>query len=313
MTTKNSPSNRSRGIGLHRFAVLTACCTWLLIIAGALVTGNEAGLAVPDWPLSYGSLTPPMIGGIFYEHGHRMIAATVGLLTVILALWLGKCESRPSVRRVGWVALGTVVAQGVLGGITVLFFLPTAVSVAHGCLAQAFFCMVVCIAWVTSRHWKENPTPAFPDNDHFPLRRLGFLAVVSVYFQLILGAYLRHAKSGIMLHVAGALIVSLMIIWVFIRVTGRYAHVPGLLRPALLSILLLILQLFLGIGSFWIRTITRDAVQPEQLAVAITTSHVAVGALLLAVILILTLEAFRLLMVPEKVSSFATLAQKATL
>ena len=94
---------------------------------------------------------------------------------------------------------------------------------------------------------------------------------------------------------------------------GRYAHVPGLLRPALLSILLLILQLFLGIGSFWIRTITRDAVQPEQLAVAITTSHVAVCALLLAVILILTLEAFRLLMVPEKVSSFATLAQKATL
>ena len=102
-----------RNRALHGFAVFTACCTFLLIIAGALVTGNDAGLAVPDWPLSYGSLTPPMIGGIFYEHGHRMVASFVGFLTVILAFWLWKKDDRPFVRRLGWIALAVVVTQGI--------------------------------------------------------------------------------------------------------------------------------------------------------------------------------------------------------
>jgi cytochrome c oxidase assembly protein subunit 15 len=312
MIMQETASIRSRGKGLHRFAVLTACCTWCLIIAGALVTGNEAGLAVPDWPLSYGSLTPPMVGGIFFEHGHRLIAATVGLLTVILALWLWRNEPRQSVRRLGWLALGTVIAQGILGGITVLFFLPAAISIAHGCLAQAFFCMVVSLAWVTSIHWRENTTPKLDEPDNLPLRQLGLLALAGVYIQLMFGAYLRHLKSGITLHVVGALFVVLLIIWVFIRVSGRYAHVAALFRPAVLLILLLIAQLFLGIGSLWMRMITRNAVQPERLAVATTTAHVAVGALLLGTVLILTLEAFRLLAVPERICSCTGAAQKVT-
>ena len=126
---------------LHRYILFTAFCTFLLLIAGALVTGNEAGLSVPDWPLSYGSLTPPMIGGIFYEHGHRMIASFVGLLTVILAFWIWKQEKRKPVRIVAFSALGAVIAQGVLGGLTVLLFLPAPVSVMHACLAQTFFCL----------------------------------------------------------------------------------------------------------------------------------------------------------------------------
>ena len=105
-----------RNRALHGFAVFTACCTFLLIIAGALVTGNDAGLAVPDWPLSYGSLTPPMVGGIFYEHGHRMVASFVGFLTIILAIWLWKNDDpRPFVRKLGWIALMVVVTQGILG------------------------------------------------------------------------------------------------------------------------------------------------------------------------------------------------------
>jgi len=312
MTIQEPVSNHHRGKGLHLFAVLTACCTWFLIIAGALVTGNEAGLAVPDWPLSYGSLTPPMVGGIFFEHGHRMIAATVGLLTVILALWLWRKEPRQTVRGLGWLALGTVIAQGILGGVTVLFFLPAAISIAHGCLAQAFFCMVVSLAWVTSARWKGDPISKVEDPDHFPLRQLGLLALGSIYIQLILGAYLRHSKSGILMHILGALFVVLVIIWVFIRSTGRYAQVAALFRPAVILILLLMTQIFLGIGSLWIRMITQNAVQPDRLAVAITTAHVAVGALLLATVLILTLEASRLLVVPEGVSSYTPAPQKAT-
>jgi hypothetical protein len=148
--------------------------------------------------------------------------------------------------------------------------------------------------------------------DNLTLRQLGLLALAGVYIQLMFGAYLRHLKSGITLHVVGALFVVLIIIWVFIRVTGRYAHVATLFRPAVLSIFLMIIQLFLGIGSLWMRMITRNAVQPERLAVGITTAHVAVGALLLATVLILTLEAFRLLAVPERISSYTRAPQKVT-
>ena len=172
--------------GLHRFAVFTACCTFILIIAGALVTGNEAGLAVPDWPLSYGSLNPPMIGGIFYEHGHRMIASFVGLLTLILAVWLWKREPRKEVRRLGIAAVGAVIAQGILGGLTVLFFLPAPISIMHACLAQAFFCMVASLAWVTSDHWKRGPYTTVEERKDVPLRRLCLLTTASVYLQLIL-------------------------------------------------------------------------------------------------------------------------------
>src|SRR5436305_7365563 len=107
--------------GLHRYAVLTACATLLLIVAGGLVTSTGSGLAVPDWPLSYGRLMPPMVGGIFYEHGHRMIAAAVGFLTVLQAIFLQLRDPKRRARILGWCAVGAVIAQGVLGGLTVIF------------------------------------------------------------------------------------------------------------------------------------------------------------------------------------------------
>src|SRR5688572_5381252 len=91
----------ARSRALHRFAVLTAASTLALIVAGGLVTSTESGLSVPDWPLSYGKLMPPMVGGVFYEHGHRMVATAVGVLTVILAIWLGRSERRRSVKGLG--------------------------------------------------------------------------------------------------------------------------------------------------------------------------------------------------------------------
>src|SRR2546422_1366412 len=127
---------------LHRYAIFVAFATFLLIIAGALVTSNDAGLSVPDWPTSFGSCRMPrMVGGVKFEHGHRMIAAFVGLLTVFLAAWLWVSEPRRWVRRLGGLAVLTVIAQAALGGLTVLLYLPVPISVGHACLAQIFFCI----------------------------------------------------------------------------------------------------------------------------------------------------------------------------
>src|ERR1700690_2163924 len=116
----------------HIFAVFTACTILTLILAGALVTSNDAGLSVPDWPTSFGSLyrIPPLVGGVKFEHGHRMLAELIGLLTIAVALWTQKVDRRRWMRVLAWCALGTVVAQGILGGMTVLFYLPPAISTA---------------------------------------------------------------------------------------------------------------------------------------------------------------------------------------
>ncbi|PYT08226.1 MAG: hypothetical protein DMF49_05865, partial [Acidobacteria bacterium] len=183
---------------------MTAAATFLLIIAGGLVTSTGSGLAVPDWPLSYGGLFPPMVGGIFYEHGHRMVAGVVAVLMTILAIWLMAREQRVWVRRLGLAALAVIIAQAVLGGITVLFMLPTAVSVAHACLAQTFFCLTVTLALVTSRGWKaaesgyegtaaggraaRRETAATQSG----LVALGTLTTSAVFSQLAIGALMRH-------------------------------------------------------------------------------------------------------------------------
>jgi heme a synthase len=147
-------------IGMHRFALFTACSTAFLIFAGGLVTSTESGLAVPDWPLSYGMFFPPMIGGIFYEHGHRMVAAFVGLLTMILTLWICIKEPRTWVRRLSVGAFVAVLAQGILGGLTVRYLLPTSISMTHACLAQTFFCITIGLAMFTSPGWKRGFTPS---------------------------------------------------------------------------------------------------------------------------------------------------------
>ncbi|MFN7922781.1 MAG: COX15/CtaA family protein, partial [Bryobacteraceae bacterium] len=144
---------------LHRFCLLLACCTLFLVVAGATVTSKEAGLSVPDWPLSYGQIMPEMKGGIFYEHGHRMVATTVGFLTIILAVWLWRVEDRAWMKRLGLVALAAVCAQGLLGGLTVIYMLPKAVSISHACLAELFFSTTCAIALFTSRSWRRGPVP----------------------------------------------------------------------------------------------------------------------------------------------------------
>ncbi|HEV2905153.1 MAG TPA: COX15/CtaA family protein, partial [Pyrinomonadaceae bacterium] len=143
--------------GVHRFALFVAGATFFLIIAGANVTSRDAGLATSDWPLSNGQLFPKMVGNLYWEHGHRMIAASVGFLTIILAIYLQLRERRSWVKRLGWMALGLVIVQGLLGGLTVKMNLPLAVSTAHGTLAQLFFLTTVSLAVFTSRSWVDAP------------------------------------------------------------------------------------------------------------------------------------------------------------
>lgn len=187
---------------LHRFIVFCACCTFLLIIAGGLVTSTQSGLSVPDWPNTYGHFMfafplDQMVGGIFYEHLHRMIASTVGFLTIIVAFWLWKREDRKWVRILGLVALGTVVAQGLLGGLTVLFLLPTAISVSHATLAQTFFSIMVTLAIITSSWWRDDKPTIDDHSEGISIVSLSIMMTGAIYIQLILGALMRHTNSGL--------------------------------------------------------------------------------------------------------------------
>ncbi|MEW6060551.1 MAG: COX15/CtaA family protein [Bacteroidota bacterium] len=186
---------------LHRFAIFTAFSTFILIFIGGLVTSTGSGLSVPDWPTTYGEnmFTYPIdkwIGGIKYEHGHRLFASFVGFLTTVLAIWLAVKEERRWVKVIGFVALGLVILQGILGGLTVLFLLPTPVSIAHGMLAQTFFCLVSAIALFTSNWWR-NGTVEIKKKGGYYLQLIVLSAVLSLFIQLGFGALLRHTYSGL--------------------------------------------------------------------------------------------------------------------
>src|SRR5215510_4716371 len=182
---------------LHRFSKFLAGCTVLLILAGSLVTSHDAGLSVPDWPTSYGwnmfTFPPSMwVANIFYEHGHRLIASSVGFLTIIMAVWLWLKEPRRWVKYLGVIALGTVIAQGLLGVLTVLFFLPAAISTAHASLAEIFFCLTVAIALFTSPGWSTTQIA-----DDTRLRQLATTTTIVVYTQILIGATMRHTGAGL--------------------------------------------------------------------------------------------------------------------
>ena len=286
---------RTRNPWLARYASLVALATFLLIIAGALVTSNDAGLSVPDWPTSFGSFRMPrMVGGVKFEHGHRMIAGTVGILTIILALWLWRSDERRWVRRLGGLAVLTIIAQAVLGGITVLFFLPAPISVAHACLAQICFCLAVVLALATRYEWRADDACS-EDAGSPTLHRLAVATTAAIFLQLALGAGFRHNGFGIIPHVVGAVVVTVGIVWMLIRVRSEYKDQRGLVRLSGALTALLGLQLLLGIGSYIEKLAERTAPQPLPPAVTVTTAHVAVGALVLAASLLLTLEVYRVL------------------
>ncbi len=282
--------------GLHAFAIFTACVTLVLIVAGALVTSNDAGLSVPDWPTTFGSFykMPRMTGGILYEHGHRMVAEFVGLLTIVLAVWTWRAEKRRWLRWLAVGALGTVVLQGILGGITVLFYLPPAVSSAHAAVAQTFFCIAVAIALLTGRRWiEEQPRVEF-DSRRPTLFTLTLLSIFVLYVQLILGAMFRHHGLSWWPHVVNAGVVALVLSWTAIRAIAVYPHIEAVKRPAVMMLSLMVGQLCLGFLAFITRVMWgRDAAQPELPMIISTVVHVAVVALLLATTVILAIQVWR--------------------
>jgi cytochrome c oxidase assembly protein subunit 15 len=300
---------------LHRFAMLTAGSTLALVYVGALVTSTGSGLAVPDWPLSFGQFFPPMVGGVFYEHGHRMVAATVGLLTLILAVWVQLREPRWWVRRLALAALGAVIVQGLLGGMTVLMGLPVAVSVAHACLAQGFLCLVVAVAECTAVSWRRSAAPAVAvaADGRGALSLLSVGLAVAVYGQLVLGAVMRHTGAGLaipdfplsfgrlvpplastpvvvhFLHRVGALLVTVLAVCVAVAVARRHPTTRAVVRPAFFVLGLVGLEICLGALTVW----SRKAVVP-------TSAHVAVGAAVLATAVVLALRAHRFLPAPDR-------------
>jgi heme a synthase len=260
------------------------------------VTSNDAGLSVPDWPTSFGSIykIPRLVGGVKFEHTHRMIAQVAGLLTIILAIWVWRAERRRWMRNLGLAAVGTVIAQGILGGLTVLMFLPPAVSSAHAALAQTFFCLAVVIAMFTGRRWVEEVPQIEFDRRRPSLMTLTLLSIFVLYVQLILGAMFRHHGMSWWPHVANAVIVTFVLTWTAIRALSQFSKIEAVRRPAILMLWLLITQLCLGFAAFVTRVEWgKDAVQPEQPMVIATVAHTATGALLLATAVVLAIQVWR--------------------
>ena len=283
-----------------------AACTLLLNFARGLVTSTGSGLAVPDWPLSYGRLFLPMVDGILFEHGHRLVAGTVATLIAILCAWLWRREPRAWVRRLGFFAMGIVLLQALLGGLTVIFLLPDAISASHAGLAEIFFCLTVTLAVVTSRGWTEAPPRRTLSPAPLPLPTVAAVTTAIIFTQIILGAVMRHTGAGLAIpdfplswgrlvprslaggiainfaHRVGAVAVTAAILTVSTIVLRRHSRDGWLVRPALILSGLIVAQITLGAFTIW-----------SARGVIPTTLHVAVGAATLATSLVLTLRSFR--------------------
>lgn len=291
----------------HALAWLLCLATVVLLAAGAAVTSTGSSLAVPDWPLAYGQLFPPMVGGIFYEHGHRLIASTVGLITIAMALCLWRWEPRVWVRWLGAGALALIAVQGVLGGITVLYLLPKAISISHALLAQSFFLLTVFMVQVTSPDWEMKTSRA---NENTQGGRTAYLAAgsfVLLFLVLILGAVMRHFGAGLAIpdfplafgglvpptmtfpvaihyfHRLGAFASLILIAAVLWDVLSRHGQSLQLKRPALTMGVLVVVQIALG-----------GAVIIWQRLPLLTTLHLVNGAVLLAASGLLALRAWML-------------------
>ncbi|MBI2923709.1 MAG: COX15/CtaA family protein [Planctomycetes bacterium] len=291
----------------HRFAIFVSAATLVLLFAGGLVTTTASGDAVPDWwfvPVSFGSLLPPMTGGVLFEHGHRLVASTVGLLTIALAVLLWRTEDRAWVRRLGWLAVFGVAAQGTLGGLRVHHVgSPAVIAIIHACFAQIFFGTVVTLAIVTSRGWRTETPVAEPT--WLPWVATACCGVV--YLQIILGAVRRHTGQWIDVHAAFAGIVTLAVLLAAAECLrrGRFR------RTATALVSLLFAQILLGLWSYvLVRGGFVRSVNASALDTVVITGHLALGGLVYALSVALAVRSWRVFRVP---AACRTLAGEAAL
>jgi cytochrome c oxidase assembly protein subunit 15 len=286
MTTIYHPS-------VHRFAIFVVCWTIILLIAGALVTSNDAALSVPDWPLSYGTFTPPWFGGIRFEHSHRLIAGGLGLLSIALAVLVWKKDERRWLRWFSVIAVAGIAAQAVLGGEVVIKLLHYWLPVIHACFAQIVFAALLSIAVFTSRWWISDQ-PQVEDTGSPSIHSLAIANAVVIYLQVILGAGFRHKEIPVWPHMAGALVVLGMVIWLAAVLRRRFEKSAAISKTRILLHAILGTQLLLGLGAYWSRLTTAAAPQPMPLMVTLTVLHTVVGAILFGVSVLIVLLCYRL-------------------
>lgn len=279
---------------LYRYSLLVVLATAVLILAGGLVTSHEAGLAVPDWPQSYGQWMPPMVGNIFWEHGHRVIAGSVGVLTLILTLWIQITKKCGRIKKLAWAAVGTVILQALLGGLTVLLMLPPAVSIFHACLAQTFFCLTVAIAFFLRPDSDQDKVQAKAGSGQSAetrgLYKLCVLAFSAAYIQLILGAIVRHTSQGIVFHIVWAFAVIALFFLAARAVMITIPQNKGAVRAAMTLSLLVIIQFFLGLGAFIYTQVLARGYAPSTSEVLFASAHHTNGAMILGLGLWLCLQ-----------------------
>lgn len=273
----------------HRISKILAAATLGLIYVGGLVTSTHSALAVPDWPLSYGQLMPPMVGGILFEHGHRIVATGVGLLTIICAIVFSIKEDRKWVKRLAWAAVGLVILQGVLGGMTVLLRLPWFISASHATMAQSFFALVVALAVWSSPFWKSPPKQYIEPKNVFPLHLISIVLTAILFLQLIVGSLVRHTGYLFLLHVVGAVLIAILAGWVHLRVWQNHFDIKPLRAASSGLVGLIVLQLVLGITTFILLTSKIQVLSHPLASAAIISLHVVVGAGILGLSVIVTL------------------------
>jgi len=284
----------------HAFAWVAVAATLLQLVAGGLVTSNRAGLAVVDWPNSYGYnmfLYPfaRMTGGIYLEHAHRLLGTLLGLTTLTLATLLALNESRGWVKRLGLAAVVLVIVQGALGGLRVTGKLTMSadpavttpniyLAVAHGVLAPIFFGVMVTLAIVTSSTWERHRGRALGGE-----RGLATFTVVLVVVQIAFGAIQRHLALGLMLHIVMAFLVAGNTIACGVRAWGLHGDDPVLRRAGLSVVHATGLQFALGIAAWIVKGAAETGSLSEGWRVVVTTAHQGTGAVLLACVVALRL------------------------
>lgn len=296
----------------HRYAQFTVALAAFVIFAGAMVTSTGSGMAVPDWPQSFGTWTPKMDGGVFYEHGHRMVAGTLGFLIVILAAWTGLSNVDGKLKRLALAALLVVILQGLLGGLTVLFgtyygwdHTHPVISTAHASLAQALFALLVTYAVTSAPGWSSKAPRRGVDEKI--AARAAWLPIL-VYAQIVVGAAMRHQHAGLIIydfplsyghiippfysglvalnfaHRVGGWLVFFSALALGTKLLSDAELDPWIRRPAEILILAVTTQFFLGASAVW-----------TKLTVPLLTStHVIGGSIVFTTSLVVALRLRRL-------------------